>query len=82
MFEGIAVPTNNFLNEHNDLANKAFVILLVSILLNPLFHIYLHVSAKWGHLQVHIGAYLLKARTVKPVEIAVAREWLCKHACC
>jgi hypothetical protein len=25
----------------------------------------------------YIAAYLLKARTVKPAETAVAREWLC-----
>jgi hypothetical protein len=27
-------------------------------------------------------AYLLKARTVKTAETAVARKRLCKHACC
>jgi hypothetical protein len=31
---------------------------------------------------MYIVAYLLKARTVKPVETAVARERLCKHAPC
>jgi hypothetical protein len=27
-------------------------------------------------------AYFIKARTVKPAETAVVREWLCKYACC
>jgi hypothetical protein len=29
-----------------------------------------------------IVAYLLKARTVKPAETSIARERLCKYACC
>jgi hypothetical protein len=32
--------------------------------------------------EVHIVAYLLKARIVKPAETAIAREQLCKHARC
>jgi hypothetical protein len=36
-----------------------------------------------GHLtDINIAAYLLKARTVKPPETAVAKERLCKHAHC
>jgi hypothetical protein len=31
---------------------------------------------------LHIVVYLPKARTVKPAETVVVREWLCKHACC
>jgi hypothetical protein len=31
---------------------------------------------------VYIVACLLKATTVKPAETALARQRLCKHACC
>jgi hypothetical protein len=30
----------------------------------------------------NIVAFSLKARIVKPVETAIAKEWLCKHARC
>lgn len=34
------------------------------------------------HFNDGIVGYLLKVRIVKPVQTAIAREWLCKHTHC
>jgi hypothetical protein len=45
-----------------------------------LWQLYLYVNVWWP--TNNIAACLLKARTVKPAETSLAREWLCKHARC
>jgi hypothetical protein len=57
-----------------------FIVFLFSVLI--MLHIWLSLFIFISKSQMYNVAFLLKARTVKPAETAVATERLCKHARC